>query len=74
MVPIAETARTVAANNIVNAGAMVASSALLALLVLLDFTVAETLLVVAAGTVGAAWIAWRLHLACAAPGALPASR
>ena len=66
-VPIAETARTVAANNIVNAGAMVASSAMLAGLVMLGATVAQTLLIVASGSVGAAWIAWRLHLACDHP-------
>ena len=63
-VPKAETARTVAANNIVNSGAMVFSTLLIAALVAVGVTVAETLLIVAVGSLGAAWIAWRLHKAC----------
>ena len=63
-VPKAETARTVAANNIVNSGAMVFSTLLIAGLVAVGVTVAETLLIVAVGSLGAAWIAWRLHKAC----------
>lgn len=65
-VPKAETARTVAANNIVNAGAMVASTLLLAGLTALGVGVAQSLLMVAAGCAVAAWIAWRLHQACRA--------
>ena len=63
-VPKAETARTVAANNIVNSGAMVASTLLIAGAVALGVTVAQTLLIVAVGSIGAAAIAWRLHRAC----------
>jgi hypothetical protein len=63
-VPKSETARTVAANNIVNSGAMVLASLLLAGLVHLGVSVAETLLMVAIASLGAAAIAWRLHKAC----------
>jgi hypothetical protein len=58
------TARTVAANNIVNSGAMVLSTGLLVLLVHFGVSVAESLLLVAVGSVVAAAIAWRLHRAC----------
>ncbi|HZF43525.1 MAG TPA: MFS transporter [Sphingomonadaceae bacterium] len=63
-VPKAETARTVAANNIVNSGAMVFSTLLIAAMVHFGVSVAETLLLVAVGSLGAAAIAWRLHKAC----------
>jgi hypothetical protein len=63
-VPKSETARTVAANNIVNSGAMVLSAVLLTALVHLGVSVAETLLLVAVASIGAALIAWRLHKAC----------
>ncbi len=63
-VPKSETARTVAANNIVNSGAMVLSALLLFGLVQIGVSVAETLLMVAVASIGAAWIAWKLHLAC----------
>jgi MFS family permease len=63
-VPKAQTARTVAANNIVNSGAMVLSAAILYVLIRLGVSVAETLLMVAVASLGAAWLAWRLHLAC----------
>ncbi len=59
-----ETARTVAANNIVNSGAMVVSALLLAGLIQLGVSVAGTLLLVAVASPVAAWIAWRLHCAC----------
>ena len=59
-----ETARTVAANNIVNSGAMVLAAVLLTVLVQLGVSVAETLLMVAVASLGAAWIAWKLHCAC----------
>nr|MDP9414280.1 MFS transporter [Pseudomonadota bacterium] len=59
-----ETARTVAANNIVNAGAMVLSALILTGLVQAGVSVAETLLMVAVASLGAAWLGWRLHLAC----------
>jgi MFS family permease len=63
-VPKSETARTVAANNIVNSGAMVLAAILLTVLVQLGVSVAETLLMVAIASIGAAWIAWKLHKAC----------
>jgi MFS family permease len=59
-----ETARTVAANNIVNSGAMVASALLLGLLIKFGVTVADSLLLVAVSCVVSAWIAYRLHRAC----------
>jgi MFS family permease len=58
------TARTVAANNIVNSGAMVFGALLFALLVRLGVPVADTLIVVALGSLLAAALAWRLHRAC----------
>jgi len=63
-VPKSETARTVAANNIVNSGFMVLSAVLLTVLVQLGVSVEATLLMVSVASIGAAWIAWRLHLAC----------
>jgi MFS family permease len=63
-VPKSETARTVAANNIVNSGAMVVSALLLTGLVQAGVSVGETLLLVAVASPVAAWIAWKLHLAC----------
>ncbi len=60
----AQTARTVAANNIVNSGAMVTATLLLAGLVHVGVSVAETLLMVADGSVGGSVLAWRLHKAC----------
>jgi MFS family permease len=63
-VPKSETARTVAANNIVNSGAMVLSALLLTGLVLAGVSVEETLLLVAGASVIAAWIAHKLHRAC----------
>jgi len=58
------TARTVAANNIVNSGAMVVGAVGAILLANLGFTVVEALLAVAAMCLGAAALSWRLHLAC----------
>jgi MFS family permease len=63
-VPKSETARTVAANNIVNSGAMVAATLMLTGLVLIGVSVAETLFLVALASVIAAWLGWKLHLAC----------
>jgi MFS family permease len=59
-----ETARTVAANNIVNSGAMVLAAMLLTTMVLAGISVEETLLLVSVASAGAAWIAWKLHKAC----------
>ena len=67
-VPKSETARTVAANNIVNAGAMVAATVIQALLLKAGVSVAQTLLLVAGGTVVSAWLGARLHKACLAAG------
>ena len=58
------TARTVAANNIVNSGAMVLAAGALFGLVHAGVTVAQTLLMVAVASVGGAAIAWKLHKAC----------
>ncbi|HKX91410.1 MAG TPA: MFS transporter [Sphingomicrobium sp.] len=63
-VPKSETARTVAANNIVNAGAMVAGYFLYIGLLVLGVSVAETLFLVAVASIVAAWLGWKLHLAC----------
>lgn len=63
-VPKSETARTVAANNIVNSGAMVLSALILTGLVQAGVSVEGTLMLVAAMSPFAAWIAWKLHLAC----------
>jgi MFS family permease len=63
-VPKAETARTVAANNIVNSGAMVVGSLLAFGLSSVGIGPAGQLLLVAAMCLGAAWLGWRLHKAC----------
>jgi MFS family permease len=63
-VPKSETARTVAANNIVNSGAMVLAAAILTGLVQLGLSVAETLLMVSVASLGAAWLGYKLHCAC----------
>jgi len=59
-----QTARTVAANNIVNSGAMVIATLLLSALVWSGVSVAETLLMVAVASIVSATIAWHLHKAC----------
>ncbi|HET9398653.1 MAG TPA: MFS transporter, partial [Sphingomicrobium sp.] len=63
-VPKSETARTIAANNIVNSGLMVAATLILTAAVQLGVTVADSLLIVAGATVVSAWLGWKLHLAC----------
>jgi MFS family permease len=63
-VPKSETARTIAANNSVNSGMMVAATLILTLAVQLGVTVADSLLIVAVASVVAAWIGWKLHRAC----------
>ena len=63
-VPKSETARTIAANNIVNAGLMVFATLILTVAVMLGVTVADSLLIVAIASVIAAWLGWKLHLAC----------
>jgi MFS family permease len=63
-VPKSETARTIAANNIVNSGLMVVAAGILAVAVWLGVTVADSLLIVAIASVMAAWLGWKLHRAC----------
>jgi MFS family permease len=63
-VPKSETARTVAANNIVNSGAMVIGSLMAFALSSLGFGPTGQLLLVAAMCLVAAWLGWKLHLAC----------
>ncbi|MEO7364832.1 MAG: MFS transporter [Sphingomicrobium sp.] len=63
-VPKSETARTIAANNIVNSGLMVFATLILTVAVQLGVTVADSLLIVAVGSIFAAWLGWKLHLAC----------
>jgi MFS family permease len=59
-----ETARTVAANNVVNAGSMTIGALGVQGLTLLGVTPDNMLLVVAAMCPVSAWIAWKLHVAC----------
>jgi MFS family permease len=63
-VPKTETARTVAANNIVNSGAMVVGSMLAFGLSMAGVGPTGQLLLVAAMCLFAAWLGWKLHLAC----------
>ena len=63
-VPKSETARTVAANNIVNSGAMVVGSLMALGLSSLGIGPTGQLLLVAAMCVISAWLGWKLHLAC----------
>ncbi|MBA2770989.1 MAG: MFS transporter [Sphingomonas sp.] len=64
-VPKSETARTIAANNIVNAGFMVAATGILAVAIgYFEITVADSLLIVAVASIIAAWLGWKLHRAC----------
>lgn len=58
-----QTARTIAANNIVNSGAMVAGSLLAISLTALAVPIVEQLLLVAAMCLGSAWLGWRLYCA-----------
>lgn len=59
-----EAARTVAANNIVNSGAMVLGSLIAISLTIAGMPVVHQLLLVAAMCLPCAWLAWRLHKAC----------
>jgi MFS family permease len=63
-VPKTETARTVAANNIVNSGAMVVGALVAYLLSSLGIGPVGQLLLVAAMCLVSAWLGWKLHLAC----------
>lgn len=59
-----QTARTVAANNIVNSGAMVIGAVVYGLLTAMNISTADTLFLIAAACLISAWISWKLHLAC----------
>lgn len=59
-----QTARTVAANNIVNSGFMVTAVLLLSVLIGLGLTIDDTLLMVAVMCLVSAVLAWKLHKAC----------
>jgi len=63
-VDISETARTIAANNVVNSGCMVLGALVALGLSLLGVSTTEQLLLVAAMCVVAAWLGQQLHLAC----------
>ena len=63
-VPKDQTARTVAANNIVNSGAMVAGSLLAIGLGILGVGVVDQLLMSAVMCLISAWLAMKLHRAC----------
>lgn len=59
-----ETARTVAANNIVNSGAMVLGAVFYGVLASVGVSIADTLFLIAAACLISAWISWKLHKAC----------
>jgi MFS family permease len=59
-----QTARTIAANNIVNSGAMVIGTLIYGALAAAGVSIADTLFLIAAACVVSAWIAWKLHKAC----------
>jgi MFS family permease len=63
-VPKTETARTVAANNIVNSGAMVIGSLIAFGLSSIGVGPIGQLLLVAGMCLVSAWLGWKLHLAC----------
>jgi MFS family permease len=63
-VPKAETARTVAANNIVNSGAMVIGALIAYALSSMGIGPVGQLLLVAAMCLISAWLGWKLHQAC----------
>jgi len=63
-VPKDQTARTVAANNVVNSGAMVIGAVLVMGLAALGTTPENMLFLAAAMCLFSAWIAQKLHLAC----------
>ncbi len=58
------TARTIAANNIVNSAFMVLGTLIYGLLVFFGVTIDDTLLFVAAACLVSAWLAQKLHRAC----------
>ena len=63
-VPKSQAARTVAANNIVNSGAMVVGSLIAVGMTVAGLPVEDQLLLAAAMCLISAWLAWKLHKAC----------
>jgi len=63
-VPKSQAARTVAANNIVNSGAMVVGSLIAVGMTVAGLPVENQLLLAAAMCLVSAWLAWKLHKAC----------
>src|SRR3546814_20753985 len=63
-VPPTDTARTIAANNIVNSAFMVIAALLAALLAMLNLSVPQILLLVAVGGILASFLARRLRREC----------
>ncbi len=63
-VDLAMTARTVAANNVVNSGCMTAGALAAFLLNRISISTVDQLLLVAAMCLVAAWLGWQLHRAC----------
>ncbi len=63
-VDISQTARTIAANNVVNSGCMVAGALVALGLSLLGVSTTDQLLLVAAMCLVAAWLGQQLHRAC----------
>ncbi|MFN2260380.1 MAG: MFS transporter [Parasphingopyxis sp.] len=66
-VELSQTARTVAANNVVNSGCMVLGALAAFGLSLVGVSTTEQLFLVAAMCLVAAWLAWLLHKACDLP-------
>ena len=56
-----ETARTIAANNIINSGAMVLGTVIYGVLAMVGVSIADTLFLIAAACIVAAWLAHQLH-------------
>jgi MFS family permease len=63
-VPKTETARVVAANNIVNSGAMVVGAGLAYGLTAMGVASTGQLVLIACMCIVSAWLAWKLHKAC----------
>ena len=59
-----QTARTVAANNVVNCASMTVGAVSVILLTKAGLGPTDMLLIVAGMCLGSAWLAWRLHRAC----------
>jgi MFS family permease len=62
-----QAARTVAANNIVNSGAMVVGSIIAGGLSIAHVALEDQLLLAAAMCLVSAWLGWKLHKACDTP-------